>query len=1222
MKRNHIKYHLKRFFSTPSSFLAFHSYAQIKKWVLQTEDTKIVLGLNGRGQLSLFELNNPGKGFNWVKTPSVVPFVHRVDIARDSFATNWNSFFNISRFSCIIGACLFFSSCTNKEEQVKLEVKTLTPEQAASQAKVIESSVSPELAAGLTLKIWATDSLIADPVSIDMDDQGRLYYTRTNRQKNSEFDIRGHQDWKIESISLQTIEDKRAFLKKVLSPEKSKNNTWLPDLNKDGSHDWRDLTVQKEQVYRVEDKSGDGVADRSQLVIEGFNTEVTDAAGAILAHGKDVFFGVGPDMWRLFDKNNDGFAEEKKSISSGYGIHIGYSGHGMSGLEMGPDGKVYWQIGDIGFNGKGPDGKSWEFPNSGVIVRSNPDGSDFEVFAYGNRNVHEFVFDDYGNLIGVDNDGDHAGESERLVYVVDGADIGWRTNWQFGKYDDKTNNTYKVWMDEKMHKPRFEGQAAYFLPTIASYGSGPTGMLYNPGTALGPQWKNTFFSGEFVGNPSQSGIKAFKLKSKGASFELAETKNFVKGILATGIDFGPDGAMYVADWIDGWGTKNYGRVWKIDVAEGQSEIRKQTRQLLADDFSKYTEVKLSRLLRHEDKRVRQKSQFELVSRGQNGLKTFEQTIKDKSHQLARIHAIWGITQLARTEKKNANLLLSLLKDSDPEICAQAARWIGDLRVKTAGSQLVPLLKNNNARVRFFAAEALGRISYTEAVNPLIDLLRKNNDQDVYLRHAASLALARIGQAAPLVSLAKDPSKAVRIAAVIALRRMLNPGIAIFLNDPDEFVVTEAARAINDDLNIGKALPALGNLLTSTSFKNEALIRRCINANLEVGTDKAMQNLLQYAQNEKAPIPMRTEALDALSTWANPSVLDRVDGRFRGTFKRDANAVAKVTAAPLIKLASHQIDDLRLHAVKAINTLKISSAGSELFSRLKTDKNANVRVEALNALANLNHTTLNNAIKLGLSDKDKSVRIIALDLLAKSDMPKDETALLLSQVIEKRTTEEKQAALITLAALPLNNTQKIFENLLTQKKKGTLAPEVDVELEEAVMKLGSADLKQRYKEATVYTGQDSLFQKYRGTLTGGNADRGSNIFFSNQTAQCLRCHSYDDMGGNAGPRLNGVASRLSPEQILEALITPSARIAPGFGNVTLDLKDGRKLVGIRQKETKEGTVIKLGKGQDTLVMKKDIAKSTLSGSSMPPMHLLLSKQEIRDLVSFLNTQKEQ
>jgi hypothetical protein len=192
---------------------------------------------------------------------------------------------------------------------------------------------------------------VISPIAIDIDDFGKLYYTTTDRQKNSEFDIRGHRDWEIPSIQLQSVEDRRAFLRKELSPENSSRNKWLKDLNGDSSHDWRDLTVEREKVYRMEDLNADGVADLSQLVVDDFNDEVTDVAGGLLAHGDDLYVAVAPDLWRMKDKNGDGIRDEKTSISHGYGVHIGFGGHGMSGVEMGPDGRLYWQIGDIGFNG-------------------------------------------------------------------------------------------------------------------------------------------------------------------------------------------------------------------------------------------------------------------------------------------------------------------------------------------------------------------------------------------------------------------------------------------------------------------------------------------------------------------------------------------------------------------------------------------------------------------------------------------------------------------------------------------------------------------------------------------------------------------------------------------------------------------------------------------------------------------------------------------------------
>ena len=62
----------------------------------------------------------------------------------------------------------------------------------------------------------------------------------------------------------------------------------------------------------------------------------------------------------------------------------------------------------------------------------------------------------------------------------------------------------------------------------------------------------------------------------------------VSGILPTGIRFGPEGALYAADWVFGWDTKNYGRVWKLDVDDKNKDLteeRAQTKIYIQQDYS-------------------------------------------------------------------------------------------------------------------------------------------------------------------------------------------------------------------------------------------------------------------------------------------------------------------------------------------------------------------------------------------------------------------------------------------------------------------------------------------------------------------------------------------------------------------------------------------------------------------------------------------------------------
>jgi putative heme-binding domain-containing protein len=98
----------------------------------------------------------------------------------------------------------------------------------------------------------------------------------------------------------------------------------------------------------------------------------------------------------------------------------------------------------------------------------------------------------------------------------------------------------------------------------------------------------------------------------------------------------------------------------------------------------------------------------------------------------------------------------------------------------------------------------------------------------------------------------------------------------------------------------------------------------------------------------------------------------------------------------------------------------------------------------------------------------------------------------------------------------------------------------------------------------------------------------------------------------------VASRLTHEQLLQALTDPSARIAPGYGVVMLTLKNGQKLQGTLREETDAMVAVEDATRGLQRVPVSDIASRTNGTSAMPDMDLLLTPHEIRDVVAFLAT----
>ena len=1131
-------------------------------------------------------------------------------------------FISVLLFSLLIIASFSCEKQSNVRPTVfEPQSLIISKEGAEKMATEIPQQVALSVHEDLEVSLWASDSIVIDPVAISIDEKGRMYYASGNRLTNSEFDIRGHRNWMTASISFETVEDRRAFLRKTFSETNEDGKKFLKDLNGDGALDWRDLTVEREQIWIISDSDNDGNADRSDLYIEDFNEEITDLANGVLSHNGEVFIGVGPDLWRTVDKDGDLRADEVESISHGYAVHIGFGAHGMSGVTVGPAGRIWWGIGDIGANIVDQTGRRWKYPNQGVVVRADRDGSNFEVFCAGVRNTHEFVFDKYGNLITEDNDGDHQGERERLVYLVDGSDSGWRTNWQFGKYTDPKNNSYKVWMDEKMSIPRWEGQAAYFIPPIQNYVNGPTGMVYNPGTALGPQWYEHFFIAEFRGSPANSPIHAFKMKPNGASFELDTTMIVVQGSLPTGLDWGPEGALYFGDWIDGWGTKDNGRVWKMDIPNGnESEIRKETKNLIQADFSTKEINELTLLLGHQDMRVRRKSQFELVKR-EEGVQVLNKALDEESNQLIRIHAIWGLAQLGRSNKADAKALITHLDDDDEEIIAQCAKYIGDLRMKGGEDRLEELTSHQNPRIQFFAMEALGRLEHEPAIEAILQVLKNNNDQDLYLRHAGILALSRIGKVKPLVSLKNNDSKAMRTAAVVALRRMKSGAIREFLNDQDEYIIAEAARAINDDYSIVDALPDLAEILEVTNITNEVILRRAINANLRVGRKSDLIRLVDYSTNPDAPIEMREEAILALSTWASPSVLDRVDGRYRGEIKRGDQNLKNIFQPKMPDLLAVDNNNIQKAVMQAASNMKATELVPGIESIFETHKSSVTRKSALLSLVELAPSHLSDIIAKGLLDKSYSVRSAALSSITSSDISDIDAVGLFEQVLNKENPNirETQAALQGLGELHIDAAEKVLLTEFTKLRNGDFKKEAELDLLSAMEAQNSEALQTKLSEYYDQFKSDPL-GPYLAALEGGDSRKGRDLFYGHEAAQCVRCHSIYEWGGDAGPGLGDVGERLDKTEILESIVLPSATFSSGYAVASLTLNDDSIVAGYIKKENDHVIGIEKGNKEYVEIEKSEIKERMDIPSSMPDMRNILSKTEIRDLIAFLSDLK--
>lgn len=1081
------------------------------------------------------------------------------------------------------------------------EPRTAEPEIDAASEEPLLAINRMRLPAGFKATLWAAEPMFANPVAFTFDAQGRVFVSETHRYRTSVIDIRDIM-WMLEDeLANRNQADFLATIRKHY-----------------GEKGLAELSKESEIVRLLEDTDGDGRADKSSIYADDFRTPIDGIASGVLARRGEVWFTNIPSLWKLTGRDR---AEKREEVHRGFGVRFNYTGHDFHGLALGPDGRLYFSMGDRGASVTTKEGRLIDAADTGSVFRMWPDGSGLELFATGLRNPQELLFNEYGDLFTGDNDSDQ-GEEERLVHVVDGADHGWRVGYQFAP-----RGKGGPWNEESLWKPRHAGQPAYIVPAVCNIEDGPSGIAYHPGTGLRPDFVGRIFITHFKGAISNSGIFTYKVRPEGASYAIEDADAFLTGALPTDVEFGPDGKLYYSDWAEGWPKSRRGRLYAIaDPAFAADPLTKATQQLIASDFTRKSADDLAALLAHPDWRVRLEAQYTLAERGAASMPVLAGVLKPATGSpLARRHALWALGQLAMRDPAAAASLLIYLSDAEAEIRAQAAKLVGESRpaAGAGAAALVGLLSDESPRVRFFAAQSLGKLRHPAAVPALLAAARANADTDATLRHALAMGLAGCAPPAELTATAGDASRAVRLAAILALRRQRAPEIAIFLQDPDPLLVRETALAINDE-PIVEAFEALAAFITAPVADTPTMFR-ALNAGFRLGTTTQARALGTFAIRAEAADKLRREAITLLGQWAEPPARDRNVGIYRplSATSRDAAAGREVFAAHVAALlAPGVVHEVQEAAIGAINSLKLARAAPALHAVVAdAQRHTDLRIAALKTLDFFNDPALPAAVEIALTSDRPPLRLAALPISTRLT-PAGAPAIL-GRLAVSDDAAERRTAYEALGQLPGAEADELLLTALRELAAGQVPLGAQLELVEAAALRSDERIKQALADREAALAADSSpLAPFRLALEGGSSGSGSRIFNNNPILQCIRCHRVGEGGGgDAGPQLAGIGARDSREQILEHIIKPSAKIARGYQIVTLTKRDGTVISGTLLDDSGDHVRLRVTEFEEASIPKSEVTKTESSPSGMPEVAaLVLTKSEIRDLVEYVSSLK--
>ncbi|MBI3851189.1 MAG: c-type cytochrome [Verrucomicrobia bacterium] len=465
-----------------------------------------------------------------------------------------------------MSALIWFSSPVER-----VRAAGLPPAEALRRMKVAD---------GFTVKLYANEPKIRQPLTMSFDERGRM--------------------WVIQYLQYPTP----AGLKAVQVDQYLRTKyDQLPEPPPRGPKGADRITI-------CEDTDGDGRADKFTDFVTGLNL----ASGLALGYG-GVFVAQPPYLLFYPDRNHDDVPDgDPEVLLTGFGMEDAHAF--ANSLIWGPDGWLYGAHGStVTANIRG-----LEFQQG--IWRYHPLTKEFELFAEGGGNTWGLDFDEDGNIIAGTNYGDTVGLHQvQGAYYVKG----------FSKHGP-LHNPYTFGYFEHLPFKGFKG------------GHVTAGGIMYQGGSFPAQFNNRYIAANLLANAIYWHVLEPQGSSFIGHFggELLTTDDH--SFRPIDCTIGPDGSVFVADWYDQRAThvdpqdnwdRDTGRIYKIE-ANG-------TRPVSKFDLTKLSSTELVKLLANpNDWYVREARCLLSERRDAKIISTIRKNIFTNKNDRLALQSLWAL----------------------------------------------------------------------------------------------------------------------------------------------------------------------------------------------------------------------------------------------------------------------------------------------------------------------------------------------------------------------------------------------------------------------------------------------------------------------------------------------------------------------------------------------------------------------------------------------------